>query len=193
MSKPKNDSPDPPAKKGGFLKILLLFVAMLAAAGGGAYGAFAMGLFGDGAAAHKEPDLPKMVRKGEKDPYAIVTKGDVPEDIPGEGGSEYTTTYYQFEDGFTSNLLDSPGLIQISLAASTQYDGRVIRWLEKHDLALRSRVLIELANTPEDDVYSPEGRQRLQERITAAMNDELTEKEGFGGIEKAYFREFLVQ
>lgn len=193
MAKSKDENTDPPVKKGGFLKILILVLALLAAAGGGAYGAFAMGLFGDGASAPHEPDVPKMVRKGEEDPYAPVTKGDAPEDIPGEGGSEYRTIYFEFEDAFTSNLLDSPGLIQLSLAASTQYDGRVIRWLEKHDLALRSRVLVELANTPEDDVYSPEGRERLQERIVAAINDELTGKEGFGGVDKVYFREFLVQ
>lgn len=193
MSKSKDDKAEAPAKKGGFMKILILLVAMLAAAGGGAYGAFAMGLFGDGGAGHHEPDVPKKVRKGEEDPYAPAVKGDAPVDIPGEGGSEYRTSYYEFEDAFTSNLLDSPGLIQLSLAASTQYDGRVVRWLEKHDLALRSRVLVELANTPEDDVYSPEGRERLQERIVAAINDELTGKEGFGGVDKVYFREFLVQ
>ncbi len=193
MSKKKDDSDNAPEKKkGGLVKIILLFVAMLAAAGGGAYGAFAMGLFGGEAAAH-QPDVPKKVRKGEEDPYAPATKGDAPEEISGEGGSDYRTSYYQFDDSFTSNLLDSPALIQLSIAASTQYDGRVVRWMEKHDLALRSRVLVELANTPEDDVYTPDGRARLQERLTKALNEELTDKEGFGGVDEVHFREFLVQ
>ena len=56
MSKSKDDKAEAPAKKGGFMKILILLVAMLAAAGGGAYGAFAMGLFGDGGAGQHEPD-----------------------------------------------------------------------------------------------------------------------------------------
>jgi len=193
MSKKKEGGDDAPAKKkGGLVKILILFVAMLAAAGGGAYGAFAMGLFGEQAQAH-EPDLPKKLRKGEDDPYAPETKDKVAEDISGEGGSEYRTVYHQFEDSFTSNLLDSPALIQLSLAASTQYDGRVLRWLAKHELALRSRILIELANTPEDDAYTAEGRARLQTRLAKAINEELTAKEGFGGVEEVHFREFLVQ
>ena len=186
------DTNDPPKKKGGFLKILMLLFALVAAAGGGAYGAFAMGLFGTEAGA-PEPDLPKKVRKGEEDPYALAAEGDAPEEIPGEGGSEYRTAYYEFQDSFTSNLLQSPALVQLSIAASTQYDGRVIRWLQKHDLALRNRILVELANTPEDDVYTPEGRERLQQRIVEAINDELSAKEGFGGVEHVYFREFLVQ
>lgn len=193
MSKKKDDSETPPEKKkGGLVKILILLLVIMAAAGGGAYGAFAMGLFGTSAGAH-EPDLPKKLRKGEKDPYAPATKKDAPEEISGEGGSEYRTSYYQFEDSFTSNLLDSPALIQLSLAASTQYDGRVVRWLEKHDLALRSRILVELANTPEDDAYTPDGRAKLQARLAEAINEELTAKEGFGGVDEVHFREFLVQ
>lgn len=193
MSEAHEDIHAPKSKKGGILKILLLFVAMMAAAGGGAYGAFAMGLFGD-AGGTKEPDLPKLVIKGEADPYALPVKDkNALEEIAGEGGSEYRTAYHSFDDSFTSNLYESPALIQVSIAASTHYDGRVLRWLKQHDLALRSRILVELANTPEDDVYTPEGRDKLQKRLAAALNEELTKTEGFGGIHAVHFREFLVQ
>ncbi len=192
MAEDKDDIHTPAPKKGGFLKILVLLVALLAAAGGGAYGAYAMGLFGQEAGEPK-PDLPKKVLKGEEDPYAPEGDGDASAEIPGEGGSDYRTAYYEFEDSFTSNLLQSPALIQVSMAASTHYDGRVVRWLAKHDLALRSRILVELANTPEDDVYTPDGRKNLQTRLAHAINEELTAKEGFGGVEEVHFREFLVQ
>ena len=194
MSAPPKDAETPPAKKGGKLKLVGIVVALLGAAGGGAYGAHAMGLFGGAGAGEHQPDVPKLVRKGDEDPYAPESKDkDTPTEIDGEGGSEYRTSYYSFEDSFTSNLRESPALIQISIAASTHYDGRVIRWMAKHDLALRSRILIELADTPEDDAYTPEGRERIAKRLTKAINEKLTEAEGFGGVDDVYFREFLVQ
>lgn len=183
-----------PKKKGSKLKILLAATVLLGAGAGAAFGASSMGYLG-GAEAEKKPDLPQLVRKGHEDPYAVGIKGEEggAEPMDGEGGSEYRTTYYSFEETFTSNLKDSPALIQVSLAASTRYDGRVLIWLKKHDLALRSAVLIELANTPEEQVYSVEGKTKLQKQLTATINRVLTEREGFGGVDAIYFRGFLVQ
>lgn len=175
------------------MKLAVIALVMLGVGGGGAYGAVAMGYLG---AAHEPagPDLPKLIRKGEADPYAPKTDDKAGgEEVDGEGGSEYRTSYYSFEEAFTSNLLDSPALIQLSLAASTRHDGRVLMWLKKHDLAIRSAILIDLADTPEGDVYSVEGKTRLQKRLTATINRVLTETEGFGGVDDVHFRGFLVQ
>lgn len=183
-----------PKKKSGKLKILLGVIVLMGAGAGAAFGASSMGYLG-APAAEKGPDLPQLVRKGHADPYAVGEKGAEggAEPMDGEGGSEYRTTYYSFEETFTSNLKDSPALIQVSLAASTRYDGRVLIWLKKHDLALRSAVLIELADTPEDQLYSVEGKARLQQRLAATINRVLTEREGFGGVDAIYFRGLLVQ
>ena len=81
----------------------------------------------------------------------------------------------------------------MSLAASTRRDGRVLMWLYEHSLAIRSRLLVELADTPEDEVMSSEGKKRLQQRLTAAVNDVLVAQEGFGGVDNVYFRTFIVQ
>ncbi len=81
----------------------------------------------------------------------------------------------------------------MSLAASTRHDGRVIQWLEMHELAIRSAILVELADTVEDDVFTVEGKDRLKQRLTAAINRVLEEQEGFGGVDSVYFRTFLVQ
>ena len=66
-------------------------------------------------------------------------------------------------------------------------------WLKKHELAVRSAMLAVLADTPEEEVYTVEGKDRLQKRLTAAINRVLTETEGFGGIDAVYFKSFLVQ
>ena len=114
-------------------------------------------------------------------------------EIDGEGGSEYRTSYYSFQEPFTSNLKNSPALLQVDLAAATRRDGRVLIWIRKHELAIRSSLLVELADTPEDDVYSLEGKRRLQARLTAAINKVLETNEGFGGVDAVFFKTFIIQ
>jgi len=189
MSKSKDkDAEEKP--KGGKLKLIVGALVVLFVGAGGAYGAMATGVIG--ASEEQGPDVPQLVAKDEADPYATGEESEVVT-VHGDGGSEYRTAYYVFEEGFTSNLKDSPGLVQVSVAAATQHDGRVIQWLELHELAIRSAILVELANTVEDDVYTVEGKERLKERLATAINAVLEEREGFGGVDAVYFQSFLVQ
>ena len=187
----------PPARKKGKGRLVkaAVLLAMLGAGGGGAYAYVSGGLAdkGDGVA---KADLPQLILKGEEDPYAPpAAEGEGADSafVTGEGGSKYRTAYFLFTEEFTSNLRNSAGLIQVSIAAATHHDGRVLMWLKKHELALRSRILIELADTPEEEVLTPEGKERLQQRLVKGMNDVLTEAEGFGGVDAVYFRSLLIQ
>lgn len=180
--------------KGGMIKIILGAVLLLGVGAGGAYGAFAMGLFGNKEGAH-EPDEPKLVRKDEEDPYAPAGDGKDKAAAPvyGEGGSKYRTVYYSFEEPFTSNLADSAGLIQVELAVSTRHDGRVLQWVKTHELAIRSAFIAQLAATTEAEAYDVDGKKKLAARLTKAANHVLEENEGFGGIDAVHFKGFLVQ
>ena len=181
--------------KGGVIKLALGAVALLSIGAGGAYGAFAMGLIGTGDG-EDEPDVPQLVLKGEADPYpppGSDKEKDAAAPVYGEGGSKYRTAYYRFEESFTSNLLDSPGLVQVELAVSTRRDGRVLQWVKNHELAIRSAILAQLAATPEAEVYDVAGKAKLGKRLTQAINDVLEENEGYGGIDAVHFRGFLVQ
>lgn len=195
MSADKAEAEKPKKKKKGGL--LVKGVGALALAGAGAGGAYAY--FLNTAPAHgekEEKNEPKLILKGEEDPYAVKAEGEeegAAEEVSGEGGSKYRTAYYEFSDDFTSNLKNSVGLIQVSIAASTHRDGRVLMWLKKHELAARSQILIVLADTPEEEVLAPEGKEKLRKRIAVAINDVLTEREGFGGIDQVYFRSLIVQ
>lgn len=191
----KTDETGTPKKGKGLLKIVLGTVILTGAVGGTVAGLLAAGVIQTAGAEAGEAG-PQFVVKGEEDPYAPpAPKGgkDEGELVHGEGGSEYRTAYYSFAEEFTSNLSGSDGLIQIGLAASTRRDGRVLMWLDEHQLAIRSRILVELADTPEEEVMSSAGKQRLQKRLTAAVNEVLVEQEGFGGVDNVYFRTFIVQ
>ncbi|MEP6869923.1 MAG: flagellar basal body-associated FliL family protein [Novosphingobium sp.] len=200
MSAKKDKDNDPaPAKKGGAVKKLILPLALLGVGGGGAYGLVVSGVIGGAAHAEvKEDKNPKLIRKGEEDPFAPKAEGakegeGAGGEVDGDGGSQYRTSYYTFSEDFTSNLRNSDALVQISLACSTRRDGRVLLWLKKHELAVRSAMLEVLADTPEEDIQSVDGKGRLQKRLTATINRVLTETEGFGGVDAVYFRSFLVQ
>jgi flagellar FliL protein len=194
MSSSTDTSPAP-KKKGGFLKMMLLALVLLGAGGGGTYAAFASGMLGGGG--DNEPAMPQLVLKGEEDPYAPTEEGNKDKKaaptVFGKGGSKYRTAYFDFSEDFTSNLRDGTSLIQVSLAASTQRDGRVLMWLAEHETAIRSRILIEIAASDEADVTGPGGKERLQKRLAHAVNEVLTAQEGFGGVDNVYFRSFIVQ
>lgn len=200
MSDKKDKDAKPKKKGGGKMMIIGGAVAMLAAGGGGAYGLVAAGIIGGGHKEEvKEDNRPKLIKKGEEDPFAPKAKegeggeGGEGKETEGEGGSEYRTVYYSFADDFTSNLKDSDALVQLSVACSTRRDYRVILWLQKHELAIRSAILDVLAETPEADVQSSQGKDRLQKRMTAAINKVLSQTEGFGGVDAVYFKSFIVQ
>ncbi|MAK98878.1 MAG: flagellar basal body-associated protein FliL [Citromicrobium sp.] len=183
----------PKKKKGGFLKLLILSVVLLGAGGGGTYAAFATGMIG-GEHAEPKDTGPKFVLKGEEDPYEVVgEKEEGAKVVHGTGGSKYRTAYYEFQDEFTSNLAGGMNLIQVSLAASTMKDGRVLMWLHDHELSIRSRILVELASTDAGDLETAEGKLQLQERLTKAINEELIAHEGFGGVDNVYFRSLIIQ
>jgi len=190
---PADDNAKKKGGKGGLVKLALAGFVFVGLGAGGAYGAYAAGLFGT--AQDDGDDAPVFVRKGESDPFPLLgsdTDGDIAP-IHGTGGSDYRTAYYSFSDSFTSNLSSSPALIQVDLAVSTQRDGRVLMWVKTHELALRSAILAVLAETPENEVFEAEGREDLSNRLTTAINAVLEEKEGFGGIDAVHFKGFLVQ
>lgn len=199
MSKGK-DKPDHKHEKArgkfgpaGVMKILLAAVLVIGIGAGGVYAAFAAGVF-SGAAEKTGPDEPKLVLKGESDPFAAASE-ETEKVMPsyGEGGSKYRTAYYSFEEGFTTNLADAPGLIQVEIAVSTRRDGRVLQWVKMHELAIRSAILAQLATTTQAEAYEVEGKKRLAKRLTDSINQVLEANEGFGGIDAVHFRGFIVQ
>lgn len=202
--KPADDAAAPPKKKGKG-KLIIMIVAPLVLVGGGVgagmYAANA-GLIGGGHAPEKEDHGPKLVPKeeqkrpaagGEGGGHGEGGGGGTERPPSGEGGDKYASNYYAMEKEFTSNLSDSMHFVQLGIAVSTPYDDTVIENIKTNDIAVRSAILMTLSDTPEDQVFSAEGKEKMAKRLVVAINNVLKQKEGFGGISNVYFTSFVVQ
>ena len=106
---------------------------------------------------------------------------------------KFVTSYYEFPTPFTTNLKNSRKFIQAGLGIGTQYDASVIENLKKHELAIRSEVLLILADQTEADLIGIENRKKVQDKIRDGINTILTERERFGGIENVFFTTLVMQ
>lgn len=191
----------PEAKKKGGKKWLFIGVGLLVLVGGGVGGglyASNAGLIGGGHAEAAEPSGPRLVPKSEQVRASAGEGGEGGSEggsrpPAGSGGEKYASTYYAMEKEFTSNLRESVHFIQVGIAISTPYDNTVVENLKTHEMAVRSKVLLTLGETSEDEVFTAAGKEKLAKRLTAAINGVLKEKEGFGGIGNVYFTNFIVQ
>ena len=187
MADTPETTPAPKKKKGGKLLILVGVPIVLLGTGGGAavYGMQSGWFSVKPADAHD--DEPKLVPKSEEK-RAGEGGGE-----GGEGGDKYASSYYPLEKEFTSNLQDSVHFIQVGIAISTPYDGRVLENIKTHEIAIRSQVLMALGETSEEQVFTADGKRQIQDRLVKAINGVLKEKEGFGGVSNVYFTNFIVQ
>ncbi|PZQ24200.1 MAG: flagellar basal body-associated protein FliL [Sphingopyxis macrogoltabida] len=202
MSKDKSE--DTP-KKGGKMKKLLIFgigATTLIGAGTGA------GIYlGGGLASHPpkpEDNYPKLVVRNESASEAAaegeggeappkVGTVSVPNDRFKIDPRKYEITYYPIEQAFTTNLADGSGFLQVGISLSTFYDGKVINNIKRQAVPIRSVVLMVLAEQDPALLSTSQGKQRLQRQLTAAINDVLRDKEGFGGIDNVYFTSLVIQ
>ncbi|WP_313806075.1 flagellar basal body-associated FliL family protein [Sphingobium sp.] len=215
-----SDDAKPKKKKGGGMKmILLIVIAMVVGGAGAAGGLYAAGFFNPKADGPKEePNKPVLVLAGESaEDVAKAHGGGGGEG--GEGGhgggahapsgvhvpakgidlptpsnpAAYQATYFQLQTPFTSNMSDTDAFAQISLAISTYYDMRVIEAIKTHEMAIRSQVLMMLAEQPVEALSTPQGKRALQGRIKVIINDILKQKTGYGGVDNVYFTNFVIQ
>ena len=178
-----------PKKKGGFVKKFMIGLAAIVVLGGaGAAGGFLMaGQLGIDAGP-PVPELPELVtHDGDTVPAANAAAALA------SGPAAYKATYYPIEGGFTSNLQGSDGFAQMSVAIATYYDERVVQNIEAHETALRSAMLMTIAEQDREMLVTQQGKATLQGLLTTAINDVLEQKTGFGGVDNVYFTSFVIQ
>lgn len=206
-----SDDAKPRKKKGmGMKMILLLVVGILLGGVGAAGGLYAAGFFSKVEAGPKiDPNKPVLVLAGESAEDIAKAHGGAEHGAAGAHASAshgkgidlptpaspaaYQATYFQLQQPFTSNMVDSDAFAQISVAVSTYYDMRVVDAIKTHEMAIRSQVLMMLAEQPQQMLDTPQGKQQLQKKIRAIINDVLKQKTGYGGVDNVYFTSFVIQ
>lgn len=181
-------------KKGSKAKKLILLLGLiLAAAGGGAYAYFGLGL-GGGTAGHDEPEIEQpelVVREGVSDSAAAEGRRRARNGAPDR--RLFQATYIPLEGNFTSNLRGGDAFVQIGMGVSTYYDERVVQAVERHNMAIRSAILLALSEADPIEITSLSGKEALKNTLKNAINNVLTDREGFGGIDDVYFTSFVTQ
>jgi len=221
MSEAAEETPETAGKGKGKGLILGIAVAIVMGGAGVAGGLFAAGAFGgheeSEEAAEVDPKRPQLVLKGE-DPVAIgeqfaaeasgddddSSHGSIPGvkkkaahkgiDLPPPNDpSKYQATYFQMPAPYTSNVADTDSLVQVALAISTYYDARVLDAVKTHEMAIRSEILLMMAQEQELELVTPKGKELLQKKLTKLINKILKEKTGYSGVDNTYFTNFVIQ
>jgi flagellar FliL protein len=188
----KREAPEdaaPPKKKKGKLFLMLGLVVLLGGGGGAAL--YASGVLVPTNAGH-DADRPQLVARSEASSSEVAEamerarQGQVDPRV-------FQATYHTLADNFTSNLRGGQAFVQIGIGVSTYYDEAVIENLEKHEMAIRSAILMVLSEQDPIAIATAEGKEALRQELKNAVNRVLTNKEGFGGIDEVHFTSFVTQ
>lgn len=195
----KKDAPaveEAPKKKKGIGKLLMFLVVAIVVGGGGVGGGlWAMGFLTPQAAeAGVHVEQPELIARDDASSAAVE---EATRKVR-EGGKVdphvFQASYYELEDKFTSNLRGGQAFVQIGVGMSTYYDKEVVlKRVEKHEMAIRSAILMTLSDADPLALANAEGRENLRKALKDAVNSVLTIKEGFGGIEEVFFTSFVTQ
>ena len=184
------DTAAPPPKKKRLKTILIGTVAVLAV-GGGSAGA-AVYLTGGAPVEAVDEHLPKLVARDDANAGAVERATAAARQ--GRPDPElFKISYIPIEENFTSNLSGGTAFVQIGLSLSTYYDEQVPANVEHHMLAIRSAVLVTLAEQDAQALTTTAGKDALRVTLTRTINAVLREREGFGGIDDVQFTAFVMQ
>lgn len=202
MSKSKSPDTGTPPKKGKKLIIFILAGLILVGAGAATGVYLAGGIAGDHPKV--DPNRPMLVERSEE-PEEPAAEGEGAAPVLKEGTvsvkndrvpvdpRKFEVTYVGLEQSFTANLADGGGFVQVGLSLATYYDGRLIQNINRQAVPIRSAVLMVLSQQDAAALSTPQGKKLLQRDLTAAINQVLREKEGFGGVDNVYFSNLVIQ
>ena len=181
-------------KKSPILLIVLIFVGILVLLGGAIGGTLFLTGYFDKKDRDIEDEFTKMDKAGDEANDAALEALDAgPQLKETPKQTKLVANYYQIPQALVANIGNSKKVMQVSVGIMTHYDEQVIANIEKHQIALRSAMIVDLRKVTEADVKSPEFQETMAETLRLTMNAILEEYEDFGGIEKVFFPEFIIQ
>lgn len=184
-------------KKGGLVKVLLFVIIgilIIAMSIGGTL--FLTGFFDSKPVIVDENGNVVVQQDGDEsgdpiDPNAPKALEKVAKEQP--EGQKFDQLYNEMERSFTVNLLGSKQFCQFTMGFMTHYDQRIVDNVYKHELAIRSAIIMEVSTYSSDVLTTVSDKQLLANAIKTRINQVLIGYEDFGGIEEVFFTEFVIQ
>lgn len=189
-AKKSTEDAAPIVKKKGKLRMVIIALLGVGVVGGAGAGTGLYFLGDPERAGPHEPERPKLVPRDDADETevaAALRSGRRPDP------RLFKASYVALDENFTVNMASSGAYVQVGIALSTFYDESVVEAIEAHKVAIRSTILMTLANQDPVAVNTPAGRLGLQRSIRDAINQTLEQREGFGGIDEVHFTSFVTQ
>jgi len=128
---------------------------------------------------------------GEVDPNAPKPLEKVSKTQP--EGHKFDQLYNEMDRKFTVNLTGSKQFCQFTMGFMTHYDQRVVDNVYKHELAIRSAIIMEVSTYSKEQLATVADKQKLADVLKSRLNQVLIGYEDFGGIEEVFFTEFVIQ
>lgn len=171
------------AKKKKLIVLGAIAVVLLLVAGGGTW--FALSSFGNKEAApavaeDQAEEHDKGADKGAKDAH--------------EEGHSKASFYDSLDPAFLANFTAGgrQHYLQISLTAMAR-DEEALAALHTHMPLVRNRIVMQLSAEQFEQLQTDEGRQQLQQKLLAAIQEIMTKETGKPHIEQVFFTNFVMQ
>ena len=158
--------------------LIIIIVTTLLILGGGGAGVYFFLLSGDDEGMGSDDVL-----SAERAEAATL----IPEPEIGE------TLYYELDNSFTVNILDSGKMMQVKLALRTPYGKEMMDKIVAHEFGMRAALLEELSKISEERITAIDFRKSAAEELRLVANSVLEEQKIYSGIDLVLFTEFLVQ
>lgn len=182
-------------KKSPLLKIILIVLLVLILLAGAVVGTLFFTGFFDKASGEKAAEEKLAALESEAADAKDPMKKDQPTAVVKEAPAveKFVYNYKEMERDLLANMDNSRKVMQLQVAFMTHYDERVFKNIDRHEFAIRSKILDVMRQTKEAELLQPKFREELAERIRLEVNSLLEQYEDFGGVEGVYFTSFVVQ
>ena len=182
--------------KSPILKIILIVVGVFLLIGltiGGTL--FASGFFNADQAVDAEEAIAALEAEAALEAADAEAAASGPDKVKQDSPelTRFEQSYFQLPKPLVANIANSRKVMQATVAIMTHYDEQVIANVEKHQIALRSAMIVDLRKVTEADIKNPDFQDVMAETLRVTMNSILESYEDFGGIEKVFFPEFIIQ
>ena len=173
-----------PAGSGKKKKLIMLGgigVLLLAVAGGGSW--FALKSMGG--------DKAKAAEAGAEHAGGEAKDGKPAE---GENAKKRESLYEALDPAFLANYTvgGRQHYLQLSLTVLAR-EQKGVDGLHQHMPLIRNRVVMLLSGEQFETLQTDDGRQQLQQKLLAAIQEILTKETGQPGIEQVFFTNFVMQ